>query len=510
MQYHGNGLKSRKNKILLAYIKNPRLLHEATTSGDYRMLHISSMAELKQKVMAEIRRSGRQDDDLRYVLNLNGEIYRSSFYSTDGYNGLCEDGDSRSIRYVSAENDRVFKMKAGKLFRKLVLETPYGKTLPEQVITYLCEEFAQAWQTYAMGFMPQNKLFVNRDFERIYDSDYLDGDFDSCMVDKGYHSFYEDAVDASAAYLENEDSKIIARCIIYNKVTDEGGKVWRLAERQYCTGCNDLLKRTLIDALIRDGHIDGYKTIGAGCGEPRAFVDTEGNSLSNHRFSIDCNLDWGDTISYQDSFKHYDMDSGIATNYGYGDHNLDITNGELEGGDDDEEREYDDYHEYYCHDVTTVYYHGREMNCDSDRLDDFVWVDGEDEYHHYEDVDSCGKCYEHFLSGNGHYSDLTEEYYCCDSCLEEAEQKYKEENWTYSEYDEEYFEDEDDVTEYFKWLPAFRRYESCTISREALESKVESGDFYDIGGKVYDAINKRARIPYKERLVRNASIKNAA
>ncbi len=506
IQHHSNGQKSRKNKILLSFIKNRELLHEATTTGDYRFLHISSMAELKQKVMAEIRRSGRQDDYLPYVLSLNDETYHSSSYSTDDYNGLCEDNDSGAIRYVNEENGRVYKMKAGKLFRKLILETPYGQTLPEQVVTYLCEEFSQDWQTYSIGCMPQYKLFVNRDFERIYDSDHLEGNFDSCMVDKGYHSFYEDAVDASAAYLENECGMIVARCIIFNKVEDENGKTWRLAERQYSSGHNTLLKRTLVDALIRGGHIDGYKTIGAGCGEARSFVDCDGNSLSRHRFSIECNLDWGDTVSYQDSFKNYDMDSNVATNFEEGCHKLDITEGEL--GDD--ESEYDDYHDCYCREVTTVYYHGREMLCDSDRLDDFVWVEGVNEYHHCDDVSCCLECEEYCLSEDMHHSELTDEYYCCDSCLDKAEQQYKEDHWAYSEYDDEYFEDEDDVVEYHKWLPKPRRYEGCTISRNSLSYKIENGEFHEIDGKFYNAINKRARLPYKTRLLRSSSMRNAA
>lgn len=259
IQHHGNGEKSRKNKILLSYIKDRKLLHDAITSGDFHLLHISSMAELKQTMIAEILRSGIRDDNLPYKVEILKNIYRSANYYTDDYKGVCEDGDYRAIRYVNAENGRVFKMKIGKLYRKLILETAFGRTLPEQVITYLCEEIAQEWQTFTMGCLPQNRLHVNSDFQRIYDSDECVGDFHSCMVDKGFHTFYENAVNASAAYLENEDGKIIARCIIYNEVRDQHDKVWRLAERQYSTECNDILKRALVDALIRDGHIDGYK-----------------------------------------------------------------------------------------------------------------------------------------------------------------------------------------------------------------------------------------------------------
>ena len=104
-----------------------------------------------------------------------------------------------------------------------------------------------------MGCLPQNRLHVDSNFQKIYDSDECAGDFHSCMVDKGFHTFYENAVNASAAYLENEDEKIIARCIIYNEVHDQHDKVWRLAERQYSTDCNDILKRALVDEMcIRD------------------------------------------------------------------------------------------------------------------------------------------------------------------------------------------------------------------------------------------------------------------
>ena len=132
-----------------------------------------------------------------------------------------------------------------------------------------------------MNRLPKHRLHVNRNFERIYSSECCEGDFCSCMVDKGYHGFYENSVNASAAYLENEEGKVIARCIIYNEVEDQDGKIWRLAERQYSSGNSEILKRALVDALVKENHIDGYKKVGAGCHEARNFVDVEGNSLSD-------------------------------------------------------------------------------------------------------------------------------------------------------------------------------------------------------------------------------------
>ena len=136
---HGNGVCSKKNKILLAYIRNKRLLHEAIETNNYTLLHISSMAELKKTITRTIIISGHSDMSLRYVMELDGEFFYSRNFETDELKGLCEDGDTRSIRYINHENGgKVFKMKAGKLYRSLILETEFGRTLPEQILPYLC------------------------------------------------------------------------------------------------------------------------------------------------------------------------------------------------------------------------------------------------------------------------------------------------------------------------------------------------------------------------------------
>ena len=445
---HGNGVCSRKNKILLAYIRNRRLLHEAIETNNYILLHISSMAELKKTITRTIIISGHSDMSLRYVMELDGEFFYSRNFETDELKGLCEDGDTRSIRYINHENGgKVFKMKAGKLYRSLILETEFGKTLPEQIVTYLCEEFSADWQTYTTGQFPKNRLCVDKNFEKIYSSSSCMGDFHSCMVDRKLHYFYTNSVDASAAYLINEEGKVTARCVIYNKVTDQNGKIWRLAERQYATDENNSLKRALIDALIKGGHIDGYKKVGAGCGDSRAFVDLEENSLSDRKFRIECDLDWDDTLSYQDSFKWYNESKGTADNYGSGDIALDITDGSLNG-----EEEYDDFHEYNCRETTTVYYHGQEYYCDVENL-------GEE-------------------------------------CRKKAEQEYKKENWHYSDYDEEYYEHAEDITIYRVWNNILCEYERKTISVESVQRLLEAGELHKLNGKLYDGIDEETGLPY--------------
>ena len=489
---HGNGVCSRKNRILLAYIRNRRLLHEAIETNNYTLLHISSMAELKKTITRAIIISGHSDMSLRYVLELDGEFFYSRNFETDDMKGLCKDGDTRSIRYINHENGgKTFKMKAGKLYRSLILETEFGKTLPEQVVTYLCEEFSADWQTYTTGRLPKNRLCVDKNFEKIYSSSSCVGDFYSCMVDRKLHYFYTESVDASAAYLTNEKGKVTARCVIYNRVTDQDGKIWRLAERQYASNENDILKRALIDALIKGGYIDGYKKVGAGAGDTRAFVDLEENSLSDRKFRIECDLDWNDTLSYQDSFKWYNQSEGTADNYGSGDIALDITDGSLNG-----EEEYDDFHGYHCYETRPVYCHGCEYYCDVENLDEFIWIEKLGEYHHGSDVIECLECSGYFLEEDNLYSDITKEYYCCEECRKKAEQAYKQENWHYSDYDEEYYEHTESITIYQVWNNILCEYERKTISVESAQRLLETGELHKLNDMLYDGIDEETGLPY--------------
>jgi len=500
---HGNNTQSRRNKILLAYLKDKNLLHQAVAGNDYTFLHIANMTELENRVTEEILVSGNEDEELPYDLQLMGKTYHSAIYETDEYQGLCEDGDSKCIRYYNHQSGRIFKMKAGRLYKHLILETAFGKTLPEQVITYLCEIFAAKWQSYTLNRLPKHKLYVDQDFERIYSSQCCEGDFCSCMVDKGYHGFYENAVNASAACLENENGKVIARCIIYNEVKDQNDKVYRLAERQYSSGNNDVLKRALVDALIKGNYIDGYKKVGASCNDSNAFVGINGESLADRNFRIACNLDWDDDLSYQDSFKSYDMGTKTAANYYYGDLDLSTTDGSLSSGD--EYCCYDDYHGYGCDETVLVHVHNREYDCDSDNLGDFVWVDGLEEYHHVDDVIYCEHCDRCVLKEDSYYSEITEENYCCESCREKAEEAYKEENWVYSDYDGEYYEDEEDITYYWRWNREMEVYEEKSICIESLNHLLYNEEFYEFDNVYFDQIDPATNLPYGYKLIKTVA-----
>jgi hypothetical protein len=478
---HGNGAKSRKNKILLAFLKQKNLLHKYV-KGDIGggLFHITNMSALYDRICSCIAKEPDKlySDTHMYKSTLMGIKFHSSEFRIDGCKGVCEDMDSASIRYVRLDNDRVYKMRAGKFMRKVLLECVLAERgiLCEQVINWFCEEFARNWESYAISQLPELKLVVDDNFHKIYSSSHLAGYFNSCMVGKDVEDFYKNYVEARAASLLNNEDKIVARCVIFDECTNKRtGEVLRLAERQYSLDSSDLYKQVLVNKLIAAGEIDGYKRVGADCHSPQSFLRNNGECLSYEVFFIPFKHDLVecDFIPYMDSFKYYDEGDNIAYNSSdmYYDEELTETDGHPLSN-----RAYDEWNEEWCdsEDLCTVYCRGREYQTNCNRLDDFRWVEDEEEYHYYDDVAYCECCDKYVLIDNAYYSELTGEYYCCDSCfldaetnwyedndyvhsdvtcewyeteedMEEAEQKYKERYWHYSEVLDKYFE-------YRSWL----------------------------------------------------------
>ena len=475
METHGNGVKSRKNKILLQHIKNTALIKYCREHNDWSLLHIRSMAELKQLVLGYIRETGKADPNLPNKVILIGNTYWSNQYRTDHMNGLCEDFDKKAVRYVNTKTERVYKMKAGKFFTSIIKETEIGQILSEPVVNWLSEEFTQDWQTYTFGQTPDVELHIDDNFEKIY-SDHWCRAFNgcSCMVGRDRHSFYEDAVDAKAAYLTDPEGYVLARAILFTNVKDENGNKWRLLERQYAKESNEVLKRLLVDLCIKGGHIDGYKQIGAGCSEARAFVANDGTSLADKKFSIKCELGLSDTLSYQDSFKYYDYDNDVAYNYpevNYG-YCLDTTDINLDGDydDDEDDSEYDEYHDYNCDETRICYYHGEEISVDVDNLEDFILCE-DGEYHHHDDVTQCDQCGKWIVREDATYNSNAEAYFCDSDC----EAAYIKEHFYYSEYDDDYYPNEDDITNIQTWDEETQSYRKITISCMSKEWLINNG-----------------------------------
>ena len=531
---HGNGEKSRRNKILLSLFKSKEILHymaiaDEKTDNYINYYGITSMQSLYNNVMEWLHKESYKP--VRNRLNIFGlrGIY-SGLYKSDDFNGLCEDADTRSIRYVNIERDRVFKMKAGKFLRKLIEENPNINTmLPEQVKIWVCEEFAEQWKAYAAENICKDEytLYINENFEDIYNSDCLKGNFGSCMVDDDYWSFYRDSVCAKAAYLLNNDDEIVARCIIYTDVIDGMGNHLRLAERQYSTDSDESLKRMLVMRLIEGNHIDGYKKVGADCHSPKAFVDVHGNPLSNTSLHIKCDLENYDVVSYQDSFKWYDSYEMIAYNYGdSSDGNLSVTDGRIENEDDEDDHEnerWSDYHEEYIHEDDAYYVETRDDYFYYDEVvyayvkgnydyyredchkDDCVEINGEYYYAGYDCEDKeiygiyeCPECGSLFVPDreDAVKSELTGEWYCDSYCKESAEDSYREDhNCRYDEIEDEYYDV--DKTEDVRILV----YDWCKHRRVNAYTKRENLIEWDShfvnykGNWYYNNIDKSAGMP---------------
>lgn len=468
----------RKNGILLSLFKNKEIRRWARENKKLKaMLNIKSMGEL-YTFCDELVMSTSQNNP--YSISILDKYYRSNRYETDR-NGVCEDGDFTSYRYRNMERDSVFKMKIGKLYKHLVECSEFGKLLNEQVVLFMCEEVSRKWKAENSQKYSGFQLHVDDDFEKIYSSRFCKGSFSSCMTDEEREDFYENGVKAKAAYLTNEEGLIVARCVIFTECYDESGKVWRLAERQYSSGGDETLKLMLVYALIKGGHIDGYKKVGADCHSCTAFLDVNDNQISNPKFYIECNRDDDDVISYQDSFKFYDICKRRAYNYRTSgtSYDLSTTDRYLNHCEN-----YDEYHdEYTDNDLITVSYHGNEMSCDEDYLEDFRWVESESMYYHEDDVFICDHCDQYGVRDSTYDSDITGESYCCEDCLREAEQSYKEDNWEYSDYDDEYFES---VETFYRAIESSKTYVETTISENSLEELISAGDVEERDGEYYE------------------------
>lgn len=424
---HGNGVKSRKNKILLAWLKDRKFLktwleysngymerHGKTDELDaYSYLAARNMDDVKRAVGYILETVCRVDS---VVSCMDTACYKCEFapvgwymYHTNLYlddcEGLCEDGDTKAVRYVNAENRRVFKMKAGKFITSCIESQRISAALPEQVKRWVGEEFARDWQAYTEDKIDECNnltLYVGSDlddFREIYDSEECEGDFGSCMVDEDQYYFYSEAVDASAASLRNSYGKIVARCIVFNDVKDQDGKTWRLAERQYASEGSDVLKQILVNKLIAKGLIDGYKRVGVDCHDNRNYVANNGDSLRDKKFSISCRLEEDGYLSYQDSFVYYDRYGEIAYNYPECDYTDELNttesyfypNHDYERWSEWEEEwigiddaVYDDYNEDWMspENAEDAIYLGRDIQIHCDRTEDFVWSEHKDKYIH--------------------------------------------------------------------------------------------------------------------------------
>lgn len=486
IEIHGNGAKSRRNKIMLAHVKNRQLYKYCREHDDYSLLRVRSMPELKKAVLNQVHISGKNDDTLQHEVSLMGMTFFSSLYRTDDNKGLCFDLDGSSVRYINVERNREYKKKSGKFIVGIIKETEVGKLLNEQVINWISEEFTYDWETYTKYNHPEIKLNVDDNFKAIYDSERCKNFYGcSCMENRGRHTFYRDRVKSKAAYLTDANDNILARAIIFTDVKDQNGKKWRLLERQYASESSEMLKRLLIERCVKEGYVDGYKVCGAACQDARNFVDVQGRSLADYEFRIECSVQMDSCLSYMDSFKWLDYDNEVAYNFHPGSGNiyqLDTTDYNLNGDSDDDDPDedegvYDEWHEEYVDEVQRVYYQGTLYYCDIERLDDFIYVPSQRQWHHEEDIIRCDNCGEAILKSNAIHELKDDSVYCSEDCRTE----HIEQTWYYSQWDDERFPYVTDITTCSQWDSETQSYHRLSISVQSLEHLKCEGKAFGFG-----------------------------
>lgn len=434
------GVSYRQNKVLLNSLMNgPKWLRDCI-----------NMTEMRMRVMDVIRNA----DGPYNVLGKSDEpfmSYRSERYRSDLCHGFIQEGDDaemvNNIRYVVAGH--VYGCSASKFISKLLKENPKTHDLPQQIVTFIAEWFQAEWTAYTTRLgRNQNYTLHIGDKEEDFKFIYSIPDTGSCMYRQGQHLFYLGVVGARAAWMTDKNGDAVCRCILFDAI-DDRGKHYRYAERRYSKNGNYTLKRIMRNLLIQQGEIDLYKADDASYDDRDMIYDLDEvlhDDLELHIELDEMVLEKHDyVLSFQDTFTSLDTGDWYAYNYGDVDERLDTTDNRIPGYEHFG-KNYDEYHdEYTTSDLVDVVHNGRHTCCAEDDLEDFVNIDGT-WYHQEEDnVACCIECEKWFLTDYGYYSDITDEWYCCDACMNDAELAYKERNWAFSEYDDEYYEDEDDV-----------------------------------------------------------------
>ena len=95
-----------------------------------------------------------------------------------------------------------------------------------------------------------------------------------------------------------------------------------------------------------------------------------------------------------------------------------------------------------------------------------------------------------------YYSELTGKSYCDPDCRDEAEEDYKKEHWFYSDYDDEWYEDKDDLVTYQKYNCITGEYMEKTISKDSYFDLIDNNELHPWAGLYFDIINEEVGKPY--------------
>jgi hypothetical protein len=140
------------------------------------------------------------------------------------------------------------------------------------------------------------------------------------------------------------------------------------------------------------------------------------------------------------------------------------------------------------------------MECDTEALDDFTWIDYYDGY--YDEYASCENCGCAIPYDEATYCEYEDRYACKDCAIYfepadsdfssyDAIEEWKSENWHQCDDCNEYFESSNDLIEVNQWQVWSKRYRTYQVCQECFEN----GGYTLYEDEWYDEVNEDG-IPY--------------
>lgn len=317
-----NGVRQRKNNIVYQYFKESFLnlykVHHDLKFAFEKAIKLNTAADVFNEMCQVVF---KQDASNSRIISGFGEYVLLN-------DGICLDGNTTtSVRYK--RGDHIYKMKIGKYVNKAIDYRSSELFWANNPILriFFTEEITERWKQARLKEASLH-IVVDTDFEKSYSSNTRpDGqeNFNSCMDDHDNWNFYSTYPELfKTVRLEDSDGLVYARAILVNCKSVEDDSKHTYLERIYCN------KRAYKDLMFakakEEGIFDLYKDLDASCHESTRINDLQDNKIKYDVY-IKLNLDNGDYMSYQDTFKYYDTDSGKAYNTcnHYTNYNLDTT-----------------------------------------------------------------------------------------------------------------------------------------------------------------------------------------
>lgn len=233
---------------------------------------------------------------------------------------IVDKGDANDLVVVEKPNGTTQQMKLGK-YTEIVLkqinheEAKLWWLTNKTLVTFFVETIVTQYVSTILSFSSLH-LVVDKSFNKIYSTEYRlanASNFNSCMDDDPNYHFYEKRPEIfSAVSLQDNNGYIYARALLVQCYeADDPSCEHTLLERIYC---NKQIHANRLFQLAKEANIfDICKRPGASCRDSTDIITRNGYKFYPV-LAIDLNMQYGDVLSYQDTFKFYRNNKKQAVN----------------------------------------------------------------------------------------------------------------------------------------------------------------------------------------------------